>query len=102
MSAMQQEHSPQAATVSWQVLRDMYDDVETPLTLVRFANEVVNEVIADARISPDAKADLQNEVRNALDRHLAGHDYALANYLNALMTRLPAADPYRHVGEEEQ
>jgi hypothetical protein len=96
------EQSDRGPTVSWQALRDMYDEIDTPLTLVRFANDVVNEIIADAPISPDAKADLQNEVRDALDRRIRGYDYVLANYLITLMTKLPAADPYQHVGEEEQ
>jgi hypothetical protein len=99
MSAVN-EQSNRGPTVSWQALRDMYDEVEMPLTLVRFANDVVNEIIADAPISPDAKAELQNEVRDALDRRIRGYDYVLSNYLITLMTKLPAADPYQHVGEE--
>jgi hypothetical protein len=58
------------------------------------------EVIPEARISEVAKNDLCNEVRNALDKHLEGHGYVLANYLVALMKKHPDADPYQHVDED--
>lgn len=84
---------------SWQVMRDLYDDIETPLALVRFAREIVLEVIEEASISPAAKTDLTNELRTVLDKHLKGHEFVLANYLVDLMQQLPAADPYNHPDE---
>ena len=35
-----------------------------------------------------------------LDKHLEGHGYVPADYLIALMRKLPAADPYHHVAED--
>ena len=84
---------------SWQVMRDLYDEIEVPIALVRFAREIVFDVIDEASISPDAKADLTNELRIVLDKHLKGHEFKLANYLFDLMQQLPAADPYNHPDE---
>jgi len=86
--------------MSWQALRDLYEDIETPIALTRFAREILHEVIPGARISEAAKTDLHNEVRAALERQLEGHAYVLANYLVALMKTLPIVDPYQHINEE--
>ena len=42
---------------SWQTMRDLYDDIEVPIALVRFAREIVLEVIEEAHISPAAKTE---------------------------------------------
>jgi hypothetical protein len=86
--------------MSWQALRDLYADIEAPIALTRFAGEIMHEVIPEARISEEAKDDLCNSVRNTLNKHLEGLGYVLANYLVALMRKLPAADPYQHVDED--
>jgi hypothetical protein len=85
---------------SWQVMRDLYDELEVPIALVRFAREVVFNVIDEAPISSDAKNELTNKLRTVLDKHLAGHEFKLANYLFDLMEILPTADPYQHVDEK--
>lgn len=86
--------------MSWQALRDLYNDIETPIALTRFAGEIMHEVIPELRISEAAKTDLYNAIRNALNRRLEGHGCVLANYLVALMKKLPGADPYQHVDED--
>ncbi|HKS23285.1 MAG TPA: hypothetical protein VJZ76_10835 [Thermoanaerobaculia bacterium] len=86
--------------MSWQALRDLYDDIETPIALTRFAREIIDDIIAEAPVSEDAKSDLCKEVRNALDTHLEGEAYVLANYLVVLLKKFPAADPYLHLNEE--
>jgi hypothetical protein len=84
----------------WQALRDMYDDIEVPLALVRFARELMHEVLDEIPMPQDVKLALYNEIRARVEERIKGHDYVLANYLIVLMARLPAADPYQHVEEE--
>lgn len=84
---------------SWQTLRDLYDDLETPLALVKFAREIVLEVIDKGDIAPATQTDLTIELRRVLQKHLNGHGYLLANYLYDLMQEFPAADPYNHPNE---
>ena len=84
----------------WQFLRSMYDDIDVPLALVRFARELMHEVLDEVPMPGETKLALYNEIRATLDKHIQGHDYALANYLVVLMESYPATDPYQHVDEK--
>ena len=84
----------------WQALRDLYEDIEVPLSLVRFARELMHEVLDEIPMPQDVKLALYNEIRARLEEHIKGHEYVLANYLVVLMASFPAADPYQHPEEE--
>jgi hypothetical protein len=75
----------------------MYDDIEVPIALTRFARDILHGVLDDVPMSPETKRALYDEIRATLDKHIQGHDYVLANYLVVLMESYPTTDPYQHI-----
>jgi len=84
----------------WEALRSMYDEIEVPIALMRFARELMHQVLDEVPMPAETKVELYNEIRATLDKHIEGHYYVLANYLVVLMESYPATDPYQHVGEK--
>lgn len=84
----------------WEALRSMYDEIEVPIALVRFARELLHEVLDEVPMPAETKLALYNEIRATLDNYIQGHDYVLANYLVVLMGSYPATDPYQHAGDK--
>ncbi len=84
----------------WQALRGMYDDIEVPIALMRFARELLHEVIDEIPMPNESKLELYDAIKDTLTKHIEGNEYVLANYLVVLMESYPATDPYQHVDEK--
>ena len=84
----------------WEALRSMYDEIEVPIALMRFAREVMHQVLDEVPMPSETKLALYNEIRVALDKHIQGYEYVLGNYLVVLMESYPATDPYQHVDKK--
>jgi hypothetical protein len=84
----------------WEALRSMYDEIEVPIALMRFARELMHEVIDDVPMPKESNHQLYKAIEQVLMKHIQGKECDLANYLVVLMDSYPATDPYQHLDEK--
>jgi len=84
----------------WEALRSMYNDIEVPIVLMRFAREIMHGVIDDVPMPKESNHQLYKAIEHVLMKHIQGKEYDLANYLVVLMDSYPETDPYEHVDKK--
>ena len=78
----------------------MYRDIEVPIALMRFARQLMHEVIDDVPMPKESNHQLCKAIEHTLMKHIHGKEYDLANYLAVLMDSYPETDPHQHPKEK--
>ncbi|HVI77074.1 MAG TPA: hypothetical protein VM715_02695 [Candidatus Acidoferrum sp.] len=86
--------------MSWQSLREMFDDIERPISLVRFAQDIYYETLELHERQLPKGTDLLGEIRITLDKEISGDAFVLALFIVELFKKFPAANPYNHPEED--